>query len=345
MSGEKNRIQGALAEEALRHYFLSSGYFVVRNVPFRYAGYDISDIDLFIYSKSSSFTRERINVDVKQRKTPQAIERIFWAKGLQDILGFDRCIVATSDQRRETRQFGENHNVIVLDGNFLERVIDKYKTENTYLNEEELLATLGAKSSLPPHRLWRQFYSEQKELLLSGMTYDGVNSLLNRLRFPLHEVSIDPSNSNQILRIFYISMSYWLLALDHVSSNIANLDAKTRRDDLVEGFRFGNGGKRRADEVIDAAIKLLASAGHSDLFTREALEKEFRQQLALYPAESLAEFFGKSELQREMFNSARELHSLAFNKELILIRDLAPALKSCIAVCIDFFQMDRKRLL
>ena len=74
--------KGFEMEEQLRNYFMQSGYFVVRGVPFVYEGFDVTDIDLWLYSRESSLTRNITIVDVKNKKTPQAIERIFWAKGL-----------------------------------------------------------------------------------------------------------------------------------------------------------------------------------------------------------------------------------------------------------------------
>ncbi|WP_206206140.1 hypothetical protein, partial [Pseudomonas viridiflava] len=67
-------LKGPAAEEAIRNYFLSIGYFVVRGCAFKYNQFDVTDIDLFLYGKSSAFSRERLNADIKNKKTPQALE-------------------------------------------------------------------------------------------------------------------------------------------------------------------------------------------------------------------------------------------------------------------------------
>lgn len=64
------------------------------------ATYSITDIDLRLYIRASSVARETTVVDIKNRRTPLAIERIFGAKGLQSALGVDRAIVGTSGSRR-----------------------------------------------------------------------------------------------------------------------------------------------------------------------------------------------------------------------------------------------------
>ena len=99
ISGDK----GAVAEEALRAYFCSIGYFVVRSVPFVYKNYEITDVDLWLYVKATSLSAERICVDVKRKRTPQAMERVLWTRGLKDLLGVDRAIVVTTDNRPEIR--------------------------------------------------------------------------------------------------------------------------------------------------------------------------------------------------------------------------------------------------
>ena len=116
------KTKGPHMEEVLRSYFLDLGYFVVRGPQFRYQGFDITDVDLWLYMRPSPLTRERIIVDAKQRRTPQAIERIFWAKGLQLALGLEGCIVATTDKRAAVREFGRQNGVSVLDGTFFARL-------------------------------------------------------------------------------------------------------------------------------------------------------------------------------------------------------------------------------
>jgi len=83
--------KGEATEEILREYFLKLGYFVVRSIPYKYNQFDVTDVDIWLYSRPSPLTRERTNVDVKRKKTPQALERIFWAKGLQQVLSLERC--------------------------------------------------------------------------------------------------------------------------------------------------------------------------------------------------------------------------------------------------------------
>src|ERR1700730_5445349 len=105
MENQQPLFKGELMEELVRNYFMSLGYFTVRGIKFRYQNNDVTDIDLFLYGRNSTLTRQRINVDIKNKKTPQAFERIVWANGLMKILNFDSCIVATTDGRPVLHSF------------------------------------------------------------------------------------------------------------------------------------------------------------------------------------------------------------------------------------------------
>jgi len=139
-------LKGPAAEEALRNYFLSIGYFVVRSCKFRFNRFDVTDVDLWLYGRNSPLSRERVNVDIKNKKTPQALERIFWARGLQIVLDFDGCIVATNDLRPDVREFGLQHRVKVLDGRFLGRLTKSGRSHQDRINEEQLMAELDQSS-------------------------------------------------------------------------------------------------------------------------------------------------------------------------------------------------------
>ena|SRR5262249_30509384 len=73
-------------EEALKAYFWRAGYFVVRAVPFRLNGDDVTDIDLWVYERPAALTRRRLIVDAKNRRSSRVSERIISASGLRVAL-------------------------------------------------------------------------------------------------------------------------------------------------------------------------------------------------------------------------------------------------------------------
>ena len=183
--------KGELMEELLRNYFLSLGYYVARGVKFKYENTYLTDIDLFLYNRSSSLTRHRINVDIKNKKSPQALERIIWTNGLMRILDFDSCIVATTDCRPLVHSFAQAHNTTILDGAFLSKL--KASPQINRLSEDELTSELAKLKSYKTfsNKDWRFIYESSKSKLLSELDFSGFNSELTYLAYFIEKSLVD----------------------------------------------------------------------------------------------------------------------------------------------------------
>ena len=191
MENQQTLFKGELMEELLRNYFITSGYYVVRGVKFKYEGFDITDVDLYLYGRSSSITRQRINVDIKNKKTPQAFERILWANGLMKLLNFNSCIVATTDQKSVIQNFGQMHNTIILDGAFLAKL--RANTFPDRLTEEDLLSKLSNHKGDKTYnnKDWKFIYETSKSKLLTEQDFSGFNSTLSTLVYFIEKSLID----------------------------------------------------------------------------------------------------------------------------------------------------------
>ncbi|WP_156896638.1 hypothetical protein [Desulfovirgula thermocuniculi] len=345
MGSQHHLGKGEVAEEALRAYFLSLGYFVVRSVPFSYKGFDVTDVDLWLYLKSTSLTRERICVDVKRKRTPQALERIFWIKGLREVLGLDRAIVATTDNRKETRDFGARHGVIVLPGEFLQRIINGVNINSNRITEELFIQDLNTKSILDGRISWPRFYRESKAVLLNALNFNGCNLYLEKIRFLIEEYLASNRTSLASLRLLYILISYFLIAVDYSSRLLIPLDFNLRKACFAEGFRYGAAGKERAKEIIDDALYLLASSSNTGLFSREKFEQEIISQLTEYPAEILADFFAKSDNLKHLFTLARDFENLAFSQSITMPHECPSHIKGILGLLCDFLRIDRRKII
>lgn len=341
MSGEKGRVRGAEAEEALRLYFLATGYYVEKGIAFKFSGFDVTDLDLFLYSKASALTRERINVDIKRKRTPQAIERIFWTKGLCEVLDFDKCMIATTDKKKQTRDFGRLHGVTVLDGGFLERVIKHYKS-NDRITEAQLIGMMGGDCESCNGRKLKDIYINQKELLAGVMGFNSINKLLYDLNGLLRELTISTNKKEILTRMTLATIARILILFDFVSRSYSSADVMARKEMLEEGLRYGDAGKERAIEVIDSAIRLIAKVGQQSLFERTDLQREFDSQAIRYPAGGLAEFIALSETQKKLFDTSREFHDLAFRGKAPGLSNLVTLQKSFLGCFLDFFKLDRR---
>lgn len=333
MEAQLKLFKGELMEELLRIYFLNLGYYVVRGVKLRYDNIDFTDIDLYLYGRTSSLTRERINVDIKNKKSPQALERIIWTNGLMRILNFDSCIVATTDTRPVVHSFAQAHNTMILDGGFLNKL--KPSELNERLAEESLLIELSQYKSYHsyPNKDWRYIYELSKSKLLTELDYSGFNSSLINLNYFIDKYITDQQKKDCSLRMIYILLSHTLIIMDYIIKDIAFLEAKDREKKLSDGLKFGNLGKEGVDKIISMAAKI---SGYTS-------SNAFLNSLDDIPTDILKDFFSKNEVTKRLFVWAKELESLGFNKKVRNPNELDVNLKSVISVILDFLKIERRR--
>lgn len=331
-------------EENLRRYFLNLGYYVLRGVKFRYHSFDVTDVDLWLYAKTSALARQRTCVDIKNKKTPQALERIFWAKGLKETLALDDCMVATTDSRPDVREFGLSHQVAVLDGPFLARLQGSAKTYIDRLSEEDFISQADHGSLGKMGGDWKGRYEEAKSRVLTDLRFDGCNAYINDIQYFLEQrISLGASESMP-LRLTYSVISMFLVAVDFVLKDHSALDNEHRFQLLCEGFRYGDSGKDYATRLTRLAAGLTEVAGIAP-GTGKAVVDELKRQAEEIPAEALAEFFSKGSVQGGLFSTAIEFESAAFAPEVPAPTKLSANAQGVLGVVSDFLAIDRKKVL
>lgn len=332
MAKENKLFKGELMEELLRRYFLNMGYYVARGVKYRYEENDITDIDLFLYGRSSSLQRHRINVDVKNKKTPQAFERILWANGLKTLLGFDSCIVATTDYRPVIQSFGQIHNTRILDGNFLSKL--RGGEYDDRITEEELLSELSKCKSynIYKNKDWKYIYESSKSKLLTELDYSGANSTLTVVKYFTEKSHTNKKTQELSIRALYLTISHFLIIVDFIIKDIAFLDQKEREIRLSEGFMFGNLGKGGVANIITIANEIMGGNSANTIL----------QELNELPIDILKEFFSKNDNAKNLCHWAIGLEKMGYSKALPAPIDLDPGLKGVISVLLDYFGINRK---
>lgn len=337
-------LKGPAAEEALRNYFLNIGYFVVRGCKFRFNRFDVTDVDLWLYGRVSPLSRERLNVDIKNKRTPQALERIFWAKGLQSVLDLDGCIVATNDQRPDVREFGLQHRVKVLDGGFMSRLTKSSKSHLLRINEEQLISEITHASLGKLGGDWKKRYEASKSRLLDSLTFDGCNAWLDDIGYFLKQIDSRLSDSSSAWRMLYMTSAYFLISVDFILREHIAVEQEQRRILLDSGFRYGNAGKSFTDKVGRIAGALVSSVV-SEPGLAETIERELKSQATEVKADILAEFFSKGATHSGLFDAARELEMAAFSIQIPLPSSMTTVVQSLLGVLADFNSLDRKRVL
>ncbi|ELD3229949.1 TPA: hypothetical protein ACK0K3_003199 [Enterobacter hormaechei] len=338
--------KGERAEELLRKYFLSIGYYVLRAVEFKYHGFDITDIDLWLYSRPSPISRERTNVDIKMKKQPQALERVLWTKGLQKVLNLEKCIVATTDKRPDVTEFGIEHDVLILDGNFLSKLTSTERYDDKRISEEEFENILTLLDSSSYGGNWKQRYRKSKAVLITKLNFDGVNHLLDDIQYYLERVATSENESyGPICRALYSSISMLLILLDYSIKDIIFKEHEERVKMISEGIRYGIDGKDQAKKLLSMATTLISSFVGSAPIDNTAITAEVENQFKSIPAEIIGNHFSTTQSMKNMFHLAIAFEGLAFGKETVRTIDLEFEMKSILGVLCDFNSIDRKKVI
>ena len=336
--------KGELAEERLRLYFINLGYFVVRSINARYQGFDVTDVDLFLYSRPSPISRERTNVDVKMKQKPQALERIFWTKGLKEVLGLEKCVVATTDKRSHVGEFGAQNDVLVLDGNFMNKLdsTERYSTDR--LNEEEF-STLLTNATLGKIDCdWKKQYEELKSNLINKLNFDGVNEVLIRIKYYIEECCSGHS-SEICYRALYSSISFFLVTLDFSIKDFSYKDQKERIRLISDGIRFGKKGRKKSEEIVAMSSALMTSFMSKEDYDINAIKNEVYSQFMDISSDDLAEYLGSTKMMQRLLPIAIEFEGYAYRREFMSPLNMTSELQSIIGLLCDFYSLDRKQVL
>jgi len=324
--------KGYRMEERLRNYFLDLGFFVVRGIRFTYESFEITDVDLWLYNRPSSITRERIIVDIKSKKTPQAIERIFWTKGLMEALNLDDCLVATTEKRESVREFGLKNGVTVLDGQFLSK-LRELRPER--LVEEEFLTIIKQAEDPKFKDDWKKRFETSKAILIGQMDYSGCIALLSNLKYYMEQAIVNKLKSTEACRMVYLLLSYFLISLDYVLKELAFLDSNERAQRLSEGFKFGSLGKAGIERTLDLAVRI---SGQSNV-----VRNNFLKLYDSIPVDILKDFFSKNENSKKMFHQSKGLEAFAYNRIFVSPNELDSEFKGLISIILDYHSIDRSK--
>lgn len=333
--------KGFAMEELLRSYFIQSGYYVARGVPFEYEGFDVTDIDLWLYSRASSTSRNIAIVDIKNKKTPQAIERIFWAKGLAQAVKADGVIVATTDKRQEVKDFGKDLDVLVLDGIFLSK-LSNTESELARLSDEEFLELIDMYSLGKLDGDWKGQISRCKSLLTQGLSFDACNKWLEVSRFFAEQILTKPTQIEVALRCFYYTLSLFAVGVDYLLKELSFVEHFERTEKLAEGFTYGSKGREGLNKMLGLSLSLVEQFADEGQAISQQVKRKISDEFDSLPTHTIAEYFAKGDVGRSLFNTARELELYAMSKEFKQYSDLSLDSRSLVSCLLDFWSIDRK---
>jgi hypothetical protein len=340
--------KGIELEEALKAYFWQAGYFVVRGLPFRVDGEDVTDVDLWLYERPAASTRRRLIVDIKNKRTPRAAERIIWTRGLYSALGVDGAIVATTDMRPGTRKLGKALNVIVLDGDAVNKLTKSTRLQNTgEIRSEEFDAAVKRVDEGRRSSDWRQNLNEARASVLQGFGVQSANTTLRAIGYFSSQVLEAQPQSDQAcvaLRLVYLSASLAAVSLDFVLADQAFRSTEERMRSIIGAIRFGQSDISETVPTVRAAIGLARQYAENGNAIAKQIEHGFFRAAERIPAEMIAEYLSRSSTSEALFNTARELQRASSLERLIPFDELTIEARSLLGVFFDFNHIPRDKV-
>ena len=342
--GKKTGKKGFETEEIVRSYFLGAGFFVLRGVRVQNGGDDLTDIDLWLYERSATLGRRRIIIDVKDNAQPKAAERLFFVKGLAEIIQVEATGVATSDSQRSLRELARRHNVLWIDNADLQRLKSSERlTGNSRITEEMFADLISKVDSSRSSRMVRDAFVAVKSAVAdrfgpysANLATDHAHNFA-RLAVGAHPTSLA---AEVFTRLVYFSIGVAAAALDFTSGETALRPHSERVASLSEVIRFGADAKGTEEKLrwVEAAIRDYApnSAGLG-----KAIRSAFTDALRAVPAEGLAEVVAKMSSSDRLFRAARDLELAAYAVDLPMFDELLLDAKSFLGAVLDFINIDR----
>lgn len=346
MAPSRTGSKGLAMEEALRSYFWDAGYFVARGLPFRLEGEDVTDVDLWLYERPTAATRRRIIVDVKNKRSPKATERVIWTAGLREALSVDAAMVATTDRRPATRRLARSLNVAVLDGAAISNLIHNpaQKVEES-LTGEEWDAAIRRVDTARGATQWRDRIRSVRSSMLTDFGVRSANTAMGAvIKFADAAIEAQPQSeeAQTAIRAVYASAASAAVSLDFTSSDYAFSPVDDRRSAIANGIRYGQADEVDALRNVRLAVGLARDFAHNGKAIARQIEGGFRSAADSIPAEVVADYVARQPSPDFLFSAARCLEEASTSRKFTEFDSLHVSAKSMLGVLLDFAGLSRE---
>ena len=336
--------KGSGLEELVRAYFARQGFFALRGTSYRYEDEQVTDVDVWVYARQSASIRTRTIVDVKNKRSPKAFERILWARGMQLALGCDRAVVATTERSPKVIAFARQQKVALLTKDFLDRLQQKLDTSRR-MTLEEFIENLR---QYPDHKRdgdWVTRISDAKSALLSLHGYRAFNKALAAFRFFGERVEVRPHHREQALRGVYLTAALACVALDSALEGVVYDDQKSRYRAIMNGVTYGDADDAGTQKSIKRVLDIVSQGMESGRVIARQVEAALGGMFGSIRADILAEHFVQEHNASILIKVARELDERAHTLDLANADALSTESRSVLGVYADFAQIKRTALL
>jgi hypothetical protein len=305
--------KGGVAEEALREYFRGLGSFVLRGVPVKEGSERVTDIDLWVYTRSSPLSRHVTIVDIKNKKRGKAFERAIWLKGLQAAVGADDAVIATQGARDSAFKFASKLQIKVLSSGVFDAIVKRYSKDGQRLSLEDVESqwrevTLGATNLVTLMETARLEVSTGIDFATLNHWVDDAVHLLREAR------DRERPMTGPITRAFYYCCAFVAIAADYLGREHVLSDHDARREHFRSGMIFGQNDDAAAKKYLDFAESVATEYFDQSGAAAAQIRSGFERAASELPVEGLVEFFSRANAGLELFKAAQALEEAAFDK-------------------------------
>jgi hypothetical protein len=338
-------VKGAGLEELARAYFARQGFVAIRSVSIQFEEEEVTDVDVWLYGRQGGGARTRALVDVKDKRSPKAFERVMWARGMQLALGCDRSIVTTTDTNAKVTRFAQQQKVALLTAAFLRDWASGDDVLKDRLSLEELVSNIQSYPGQKQDGDWIRHIVMAKSAVVSLAPYPAFNKAISSFRFFAERALTRPQHREQALRGAFLSAALACMALDSALEKLAFQDSATRHRLLYSGVTYGDSGDSRVQSSIDTVLSLIAEGVKNGRAIARQTSDALKAMFAGLRAEIIAEFFAKEQNAAHLFPVARELEFRAHARARTEMTALSIEAKSIIGIFADFVGAKRTALL
>jgi len=335
---------GAGLEELVRAYFARQGFFTLRSVSYRFEDEEVTDIDVWLYGRQSAGVRTRTIVDVKDKRSPKAFERILWTRGMQLALGCDRAIVATTDRGAQILRFAQQQKVALLTKDFLARLERKLDLSNR-MTLDQFNENIRKYTDHKQDGDWLRRISDAKSALISMQGYPAFNKAATTFRFFAERAQTRPRNKEQALRGAYFAAAIACIALDAALEGIVYEDADSRYRAIEDGVTYGDAGDARVKNSVKTVLEVIGNAMENGRVVAKRANDALEAMFKSVRADVIAEYFTREHNSSTLFAVAREFDDHAHSVDAAKLQALSVEAKSVLGVFADFVQANRMALL
>lgn len=336
--------KGPGLEELVRSYFAHQGYFALRGVPFRFEGEEVTDVDVWLYGRQAASGRVRVVVDAKDKRSPKALERILWTKGLQALLSADRAIVVTTESNPRVARFARNNRISVITKALLQKVEEAGLGLEDRVTGDELLELIKANPHHKQDGDWLKQLGDAKAALISFPGFPAFNAAMSGFSFFAERAETRTLHKEVALRAAFLCAALAAVALDMALERVYFEDAETRQRAIADGVTFGDTGDGRAQRSIQNVLSLISESMENGRVLALQAQAKLEDRFSAVRADIVAEYFSKEENAQHLFKAARELEAKAHDKGGSAGNGLGVETKAVLGVLADFARVRRTTL-